>query len=73
MYVLIIQYLLNCTYIRSEQARYNTMYMSAYIYESRSENTRKLTMHMFWVTYFRVKFIDDCSDLITLLPLYFFT
>jgi hypothetical protein len=73
MYVLIVQYLLNSTCMRSEQARYSTKYKSAYIFESRSENTRKLTMHMFWVTYFRVKFNDDCSGLIILLSLYFYT
>jgi len=73
MYILIVQYLLDCMHILSEQARCSTRCMSAYFFESRSENTRKLTMHMFWVTYFRVKFNDDCSDLIILLSLYFST
>jgi len=60
-------------YILSEQARCGTRCMSARFFKSRSDNTRKLTGHMFWVTYFRIKFNDDFSDLIILLSLCFST
>lgn len=72
MNLLIVQYPLDCTYILSEQARCSTRYMSAHFFKSRSDNTRKLTVRMFWVTYFRVKFNDDCSGLIILLSLLLF-
>ena len=32
MYVVIVQYLLDCTYIQNEQARCSTRYMSSYFF-----------------------------------------